>query len=545
MKTFADYGIQVSGSGNVKTLCPQCSAGRKNKKDPCLSVNISEGIWYCHHCDWKGCIKEDRWESAPHHILSFFVDRHISLDTVKECGVTVGQAWMPQHDGKVSAIQFRYLRGADVVNIKFRGPQKSFRMMKGGEQALYGLNDIGAETIIVEGEMDKLALWEAGFKNVVSVPNGAPSADAKDLSGKFVWMDLDKAKIDKVESWIIAVDNDGPGARLEAELARRFGWDACKRVRWPEGCKDANDVLMRDGRDVLRECVKSAEAFPIEGAFSMISLKRDIVRLYEKGWDRGVSTGWGNLDEFYTVRPGEMTVLTGVPNSGKSNFLDAMMVNLARNENWSFGLFSPENQPLEDHASRLIEKMCGRAFSGFEAITQEEVESGITWGNDHFTWILPPDDDWTLGNVLGVARSLVRTKGITGLVLDPWNELEASRPSHITETEFISDSLKKIRQFARRHSVHVWIVAHPAKMYRDKDGQYPVPTMYDIAGSAHWRNKADNGLCIWRDFNAPGTPIEVHIQKIRFRQVGKVGMTEFKYRASTCNYSPAQAVAQL
>jgi twinkle protein len=93
-----------------------------------------------------------------------------------------------------------------------------------------------------------------------------------------------------------------------------------------------------------------------------------------------------------------------------------------------------------------------------------------------------------------------------------------------------------MRQFARHHGIHLWVVAHPAKLYREKDGTYPVPTLYDISGSAHWRNKADNGLCVWRDFKNDQAAVEVHIQKIRFRQIGRIGVAKLQYIKPIASY---------
>jgi twinkle protein len=110
-------------------------------------------------------------------------------------------------------------------------------------------------------------------------------------------------------------------------------------------------------------------------------------------------------------------------------------------------------------------------------------------------------------------------------------------PSDQTETQYISQSLKRIRQFGRRHGVHVWIVVHPTKLRKNERGEYPVPTLYDCGGSAHWRNKADNGICIWRDLGGDAGPmVDVHIQKIRFRQIGRLGMSTLKYQPAWSGY---------
>ena len=131
----------------------------------------------------------------------------------------------------------------------------------------------------------------------------------------------------------------------------------------------------------------------------------------------------------------------------------------------------------------------------------------------------------------------MRRHGIRGLVIDPWNELESARGA-FSETEYIGVCLKRARQFARRYGIHLWIVAHPAKMYRDKDGSYPVPSLWDISGSAHWRNKSDSGVVIYRDLSDPDSKIvDIHIQKQRFRQDGAMGMASLKYNPIIGDYN--------
>ena len=107
----------------------------------------------------------------------------------------------------------------------------------------------------------------------------------------------------------------------------------------------------------------------------------------------------------------------------------------------------------------------------------------------------------------------------------------------MTETEYISQSLTKVRRFARKYKVHVWLVAHPAKLRKLDNGNYPVPTPYDISGSAHWRNKADNCLTIWRNMNIPeNSLVGIYVQKIRFKEIGCLGKAELKYEYNTGRY---------
>lgn len=574
MKTFLDFGIDVPTSAagpEVYTTCPECSHTRKKRKAKCLSVNVDEHVWCCHHCGWAGTLKggvqrtEVAWakprfikpdpkrlpkSDLPPRVVEFFASRGITEDVLIRNKIGCGSVYMPQVEEHVNAISFPYYRDGELVNIKWRDGRKNFRLETGAERIPMGLDDVDGEPtwIWVEGEMDKLAFEVAGFLNVVSVPTGAPTPESKDYSSKFDYLENCRDQIEAANYHIIAVDGDAPGKALEDELARRLGRERCRRVVWPEGCKDANEVLTEHGELALVDCISNSQPYPVKGVFELYDLSDRIDQLYESGYEKGVRTGWDPMDELYSVRAGELTVLTGIPNSGKSNWIDALMVNLARDHGWRFAIFSPENQPLEDHMARMMEKHALRPFNkGPTArMTVDEREASKQWVHDHFSWILPDDDtDWTVDSVLEAARALVFRKGIRGLVIDPWNELEHVRPQNMSETEYVSASLKRIRQWGRQNSVHVWIVAHPAKLYKEKDGNYPVPTPYDISGSAHWRNKADNCITIWRDFSAPDSHVEIHVQKIRFRQIGKIGMAQLGYSKSTATYYDLAHYARL
>lgn len=563
MKTWQELGIDVSRiTGEGKTLCPWCSANRSNKSDRCLSVNLEKLVYNCHNCGEKGTLKEpeivekepefrmpahSQFAPVPAVTLEWFASRGIPREVVEANRIQRVEHMMPQVGKQVPCVMFPYFREGVLINAKYRDAHKNFAMEKGAERILYGLDDIQQDlTIIVEGEMDKLSLEVAGYRACVSVPNGAPPA-GKTGAVNFPYLDDDR--VAAVKSWIIAVDNDAPGTRLEQELVRRFGANKCKRVSWPEGCKDANEVLMKYGVDELRACIDGAKEFPIAGVVCVNDVRKELELLFSEGVRRGLSTGWRSLDELYSVRPGEVTVVTGVPNSGKSNWVDGLCVNLARDQGWRFAIFSPENQPLHNHMSRLMEHYARVPFRDgpTKRMSTEQMEKAQNWLGNHFWFMLPEEDaDWTIEYVLNTADALVSRYGINGLVIDPWNEMEHLRPEGQSETEYIGHCLKRMRQFARSRRIHLWIVAHPTKMYRNKNGEYPVPTLYDISGSAHFRNKADNGIVIWRDLNEPTKrAVEIHVQKIRFREVGKIGGCELLYDSATGGYDdPFKTMAE-
>jgi twinkle protein len=228
-----------------------------------------------------------------------------------------------------------------------------------------------------------------------------------------------------------------------------------------------------------------------------------------------------------------MVILGGVPNHGKSTFADALMVNMAHLHKWKMCVYSPENHPLGIHAWHLVEKFIGKPMLPSiygERVSEKEMAHAGVWIDEHFRFLDPLDI--SVDGVLLAATLAYEAEAFNMLVIDPWNEID-SRPNGISETEWVSLSLSKFRRWCRERSVTLLLVVHPRKLERDKDGKYPVPTAWDLAGSAHWRNKADAILTYWRDFEKENTA-EIHVQKIRFGYSGKPALepVNFYYHPS-------------
>lgn len=567
MKSFADYGIEVSGIGpEVYATCPQCSPTRKKKNAKCLSVNLEKEVWYCAHCDWRGSLKQgvqqrpalpnrttyvkpewvDRTPEAK--LKAVLQKRRISVPVAERARLRVESVWFPALETFADAVQFPYVRRGEVVNIKSRAIEaKEFRQVGGAEKVLYGLDDIDTESVvIVEGEFDKLALAMAGFWSCVSVPDGAPAKNARATDKKFEYLANCEAELSQVKQFILATDADEPGQQLAEELARRLGTERCARVKWPIGVKDANDFLMQDGPDALGLWMKQhMELWPIEEVKTTSEMADEVLEYYRNGEHRGLDTGWNGLDELYTIGTGQLTIVTGVPSHGKSEFIDALMVNLAEQHGWMMAVCSPENLPVSRHVAKLAEKHVRKPFfpGTRERMSPFECAQALQWIHDHFLWIVP-DEAMSIDALLTKTKALIFRHGVRGLVIDPWNEFEHRRQSGETETEYISRVLGQLTRFARRTGIHIWLVAHPSKLYRKEDGTYPVPTPYDISGSAHWRNKATNCLCVWRDDSSvESTRVEIHVQKVRFKSFGRQGMMSLEWDRATGCYREEYEVA--
>lgn len=547
---FLAEGIEVDGTGEVKAICPKCSHTRKKRTQKCLNVNTDTGVWHCWHCEWAGKardtdyrpIRQPKAYTKPAALpmglnaaaRDWLEKRGITPDVLMRNRVTVASVFMPQVGAEVNAIAFPYLRGGEAINCKYRDKDKNFRMVAGAERLLYGYDDIGETTLIVEGEMDKLACEVAGFPNAVSVPDGAPAANTKNIESKFDYLNDDR--LQEVAQWIVAVDNDAPGQRLQDELVRRFGPEKCKLVTWPEGCKDANDVLIQHGPKTLRECVEAAQPVPIVGVFEADSFADEFLRMYDTGMPKGLSTGWECVDRNWRIQPGQLVVVTGIPGHGKSEWVDALCVNLAQDHGWQSAVFSPENYPVRLHMMKLAEKYIGKPYNPGPTprMTKGEASKAVDWLQGHFHWLMPTHA--SLDEILAKAKALVLTKGIRVLVIDPWNEVEHERPHGMTEAEYVGRGLMQLRKFARTHDVLVIVVAHPRLLEKDGKGKYPVPTPYDISGGAMWRNKADNCLTVYADPLDPTGAVQIHVQKVKFKLFGQVGVVPMNWDRPTGRY---------
>lgn len=294
-----------------------------------------------------------------------------------------------------------------------------------------------------------------------------------------------------------------------------------------EGDGDSGDFLLAMDRTAARIREDIIEA---PKGLSTPSDYHDKIRtLWAGGETESFATGWPNLDRMFPIIKGQMTVVTGIPNHGKSAFVSALSMRMMQSHGWHCAFFSPESHPLEKFCGRLLALESGIPFYQIPEGRRDQHESFL---ERHVTFLEPEIP--TIDSLIHLAGKLVRQKSLDLIVFDPWNEITHNWPSHKTETHYISEALSKIRAFARINGIHAFIIAHPMKLQKDRDGHYPVPTPYDISGSAHFRNKADNCLTVWRDAMDTRKSVEVHVQKVR--ENGQVGIVDFSFDSATGRY---------
>lgn len=549
------------GTGQHKIVCPACSQGRKKKRDKTLSLKIEDDtvFWQCWHCNEKGVMPVNnkidlkvrpmtvakKIDTTPlsDAAVQYLKSRGISKETAEKAGLRSGRHWVQAIGEESECLFYPYKNQGQVYASKIRSTTAKGFSCNGSPQTFFNIENVVADDvlIIVEGEMDVLAFMETGYDSVVSVPNGAvmkvvdePFDPSEDNKFKFLWEA--KAQIDRAEKIILATDADPAGEAMAEEMARRIGKDRCWVVEFPEGCKDANDVLLRHGTDGLDSVIAKAKPWPVSGLYDASHFYDQIDDIYESGMGRGESTGYPNVDELYSIVPGQLTVVTGHPSSGKSEFIDQIMVNMAQAKGWPFAICSFENEPRL-HIAKLISKFIRKPF--FEGATQrmtpDELKRGKEFVQSNFSFLYQADGSLSsIESIIERLKVAVMRHGVRGAIIDPYNYIQKSKD--ISETDWVSEVLTRLRVFAQAHGIHIWFVAHPTKMMRDKDGVVPAPKGYDISGSAAWFAKADIGLTVHRPDPVGSMTSEIHIWKCRFSWVGKQGVAELDFDTVTSTY---------
>lgn len=552
--------------GNVKTFCPFCREQRSNKRDKSLSVNTATLAYHCHYCGASGYLKSRFEESmksinnASRHMAKtyrkpsakpnvqptidkgmadYFRARGISEETLLKARVTKETYYFPQDQARRGCIAFNYYVDGEHVNTKYRTRDKHFTFIGGAKVVPYNIDSISEKAyaegeqrycIITEGEADALSYIECGYEHVISMPAGANT--------NLEWLDdYVESHFDKIDLFYISTDGDRKGVEAKNELVRRFGAEVCKVVEYPDGCKDINEVLVKYGRDAVKECFRNATDVKIQGIEELYDIEADLDYLFHNGLQRGATIGDGDLDGILSFKTGMLTVITGIPSHGKTYWLNYALARLNVLHGWKTAFFSPEFYPVTLHISQMIETLGGARFSA-QNYNMQTYELLKEYVNNNFFWIDPDDTD--INSVLERGKYLIRKKGIKAFVIDPFNALTDKERTTQKQDEYISDFLQKIRWFARKYDVGMFIVMHPTKQQKLESGLYPVCDLYACKGASEIYDKADIGITVWR--NEQGNYAEVHVTKMKFRHLGAKGHATFVFNINNGRYLPVRNV---
>lgn len=606
--TWASLGFTGLKKTNGKEYhtCPQCSHTRKKNRLKCVVVNHDTGWANCFHTSCgqiyklgtsKGEYSQKDFTPAPHtfgekvyekpkmplpseenieKFYKYFAERGISKETLQAMQVSYVSMFMQGNthteNGKTHTTKdevqkvtmFPYFRNNELINAKYRSATKAFRLEKGCELILYNFDVLYTDIktlIITEGEIDCLSFLECGITNVVSVPNGA--SEKPNLS----YIDNAIELLNEIDTFIIATDNDKAGELLADALTRKLGREKCKRVLYPEGCKDTNEVLIKYGKEAVNSIIEKSIELQITGVLSSEIIIKETLDLYDNGYPKTYPINISSFNELFTFNLGEVTIITGEANAGKTTLINEILQRLNYYHGLKCGILSWEQQPVGGHMSRLLLRKYGKTFfapnefqsiKGLVQMSRDEAKEGAKYYTENFKFFDCRGISYTVDDICNIAKDLVKKYGIHILYIDPFTHIDRTKkPSGMSETDYISYIMVTLSNLAKELKLHIILVAHPTKS-RTLDFQYidlngAERTAYfagknDINGSVHFENTADNILAIAR--HPVSSTCIVFTQKVRYQDfVGSIGKCEllFKretgryndlYEQSECNYKP-------
>lgn len=437
--------------------------------------------------------------------------------------------------GQVAA--FAYQRNGKPYAGKFRAAdRKDWRSTQGVSRGLYNedsLRDGDGPIVITEGEIDALSVMQAGYLRAVSLPDGWTED-----GGKRECLIEAEPLLRQSPFVIVAGDNDATGSSLPKTVANILAGHEVRYAKWPEGCKDANDVLCQYGEGELSRCLTEAKRMDPPGGF--ITGISDLPPLPPR---RVLRVGMPPFDYAMAFEVGAMSVGTGTPGSGKSTFTTFAAFNIATSENIRVGLLSFETHPhrTRDHLARLY------AGAPWESLSDERKASTGAFLDEHFRIVHRTFDDGQ--HNLGWLQSMIYTLAVRDdcklIIVDPWNELEHLPEPGESMTAYINFALQQIRQWAEQYDTHICLIAHPRKMMTD--GKPRAPTGYDIADSAAFFNKPSLGFSVHQEEDEDGSPfVRVVTWKVRDTQLYGIekGNIRLTFHQDPMTYSKYESLAQ-
>jgi len=542
---FNQYDLIV---GKKEGVCPLCSSNRKpeNRKAKCAMYDWERGLGTCMNCNevfqlhtFKRKGGNDKVYNKPKQIanpllsnkvIKWFEGRGISNNTLVKMKITEGKEFMPQTGKEENTIQFNYFINNELINIKYRDGKKNFKLVKGAEKIFYNIDSTVGHNymVIVEGEMDALSFVEAGISSVISVPNGATVSN-----NNLEYLDNCIDYFENKEKIILAVDQDEAGENLKQELIRRLGAETCFTCDFGVH-KDANEFLIHNSSDMLSDVIKNASAVPIENVLTLKDVDDELQEFIEQGFKPGYQVGLDNFDSIFSTYTGQFITVTGVPSSGKSDFVDRMVVGYQLKYGWKTAFASPENKPTFLHAHKLMRKI-GDWMPTKEDINTNKWEEVSNIINDNFFFI--ENERYDLDSVLSKGAQLVKRKGIKCLVIDPYNKVKMNGAATMSIPDATMEYLTRIEAFAKKYDVLVIVVAHPTKMYKKDDGTLDEPNMYNIKGGGEWYDASYHGLLVHRNYEKK--TVKVKVLKVKFQNLGEnQAEAHFKWDHISGNYIP-------
>lgn len=437
-------------------------------------------------------------------------------------------------DGKVVNYKYRLCSAAGQIMASRSGGYCFFNVDAARSvENLPAAEQITSTVVITHDELDAAVAIQCGYLAIASPEPLLFNVDEED---EFSYLQ----DFPRLCTALIVPSNDAGGMAFRQKIALRLGWHRCKYIQYPKDCKNLREIFKKYGQSGIDEVLKKRAKFMNQGG---------LFRMNELPEEPNIVAHDPNIDglnDMLKIRRGDTIVVTGMPNMGKSLFVNCLAANMAESHAWNICIASFEARPRGALQRYFRKHYIGKPeFSpeGFELWNEQEIHDADNWINRRFSFIVPDvmsDDVTNVKWVLERAHAAITQHDTQMIIIDPWNEIYHDKPMGMNANDYTGYALQEIKRTAARYMVTPLIVGHPRKPDKNKDGQYDVPTLYDMSDSSHWYNKPDIGIVVHMlEGEAAGDRATmVRVAKIRdWDTMGRKGDAILKYHPNTGRYS--------
>jgi hypothetical protein len=243
---------------------------------------------------------------------------------------------------------------------------------------------------------------------------------------------------------------------------------------------------------------------PLTDVIYLDNVRDSMLLSFKTGKSRGETTHFELIDEHFRWKKGELTLMHGIMNQGKSTMIMQLCLMKAVFEGYKYAFFSPEQDPPDDFYDDLVHMYIGENTQHHfhNQMPESEYIRGMNFIKDHFFYIYPENESPTPEYINARFVEVIQKHKIDGCIIDPYNQLDNDIKKHGgREDLYLSAFLSQQKRLAQQHQISMIIIAHPkGGLGKTSSGDYEKPNVYDLAGGAMWSNKCDNVLLTYRPF---------------------------------------------
>jgi hypothetical protein len=288
--------------------------------------------------------------------------------------------------------------------------------------------------------------------------------------------------------------------------------------------------------DVKNEFVdEKGDNYRVEDVVYGIDVKDKALLINQNGFDKVMGVGVPELDHIFKPKRGEITLLTGIGNYGKTAWQKSQLLSRIIMYGEKIATFSPEDTPAEEYFHDYVEMLLGCECTPFNPNrpANDIYEAAYDYISKHIFYIsaemLSPTPQYIKEKFL----ELIVQEKVDFCCIDPFNQMTNDYKGFGGRTDkYLETLLADFSRFAKKNDVYFWVIAHPKLMERDRGGNYKCPDVFDINDGAMWNNKMDNITVYHRPFaqTDPKSPVaEFHSKKIKKKSVGRKGFVMIEY----------------